>query len=315
MKKTDDFKLIKKILIKDCFIPENFSKIAIYDVYKKFKNIFYKNRFLAVYGEKGVGKSYLIKYTLKKSKRSDYLYQSLPNLNIFLNKNLKHKIYFYKFIFNDFKLFVFDDMSKIFDYPNLRVDFTIFLNNLKKYQNSKILFIYDTTEIEHVEKTFEYFDIKGFKLFKVNLPSLEEKITYINQLIEKNEITLDLNKIIYLAQSLKNFNQIKKELLNKKFQKRPLLKDTVEKTISQISNLLGVTPEDVLSSKRTKEVSLARQIAIYVLKNVHNYSILNLSRLFKKRHPAVIYSLKRVERLKFLDKKINSILTNFEHYK
>jgi len=315
VKKTDDFKLIKKLLIKNSLLSEDLSTIAIYDVYKKFKNIFSKNKILAIYGERGVGKTYLIKYTLKRSKISDYLYQSICDLNTFLNKNLKHKIYFYRFIFDDFKLFVFDDMSKIFNYPNLRVDFTIFLNNFKKHKNSKILFVYDTAEIEHVEKIFESFDIKEFKLFKINPPSLEEKVSYINQLIETTNLSLDLNKVIYLAQTLKNFDQIKKELLNKKLQKRFILKDPVEKTISQISSFFGVRPEDVLSSKRTKEISLARQVVIYVLKNVHNFSILNLSRLFKKKHPAVIYSLKKVERLKFLDKKINKLLTSFEHSK
>ncbi|TYB87239.1 MAG: chromosomal replication initiator protein DnaA [Kosmotoga sp.] len=73
-------------------------------------------------------------------------------------------------------------------------------------------------------------------------------------------------------------------------------KDELEMIISTIENLLDVERKKIFGKSRKKNVVLARQIFIYVLKNEFGRSITEIGKLINRTHSTVIHSLKKIEK-------------------
>lgn len=73
---------------------------------------------------------------------------------------------------------------------------------------------------------------------------------------------------------------------------------TVEKIINQVSETFGVSVEDMKSNKRTSNIIEARQIAMYIIREVTELSQDAIGKEFGgKDHTTVIYALSSVKRL------------------
>lgn len=59
---------------------------------------------------------------------------------------------------------------------------------------------------------------------------------------------------------------------------------TVDRIISETANSFGVTPEDIRSTNRSKNISLARKVAIYLLKEVKGMTYLEIGNELGKNH-------------------------------
>ncbi|MGC9383244.1 MAG: chromosomal replication initiator protein DnaA [Kosmotogaceae bacterium] len=73
-------------------------------------------------------------------------------------------------------------------------------------------------------------------------------------------------------------------------------KDELEMIISTIENLLDVERKKFFGKSRKKNVVLARQVFIYVLKNEFGRSITEIGKLINRTHSTVIHSLKKIEK-------------------
>lgn len=69
----------------------------------------------------------------------------------------------------------------------------------------------------------------------------------------------------------------------------------VEMIIETVCKFFGVTREDLFSSSKKKELTISRQIIMYFLRNLLNKSLKEISSIFKKEHPTVIYNIKALE--------------------
>ena len=56
---------------------------------------------------------------------------------------------------------------------------------------------------------------------------------------------------------------------------------TVEKIIAEVADVYGVSPEDIRSSKRSSQISTARKVAIYVMREI--------------THSTIVYSISNIE--------------------
>lgn len=71
---------------------------------------------------------------------------------------------------------------------------------------------------------------------------------------------------------------------------------TVERIISEVSRTYSVSPQDIRSSKRSAQISLARQAAIYVVREITQMSMSAIGEEFGgKDHSTIVYSLQKVE--------------------
>ena len=71
---------------------------------------------------------------------------------------------------------------------------------------------------------------------------------------------------------------------------------TVEKIIVEVADVYGVTPEDIRSSKRSSQISTARKVAIYVVREITQMPLQAIGTEFGGRdHSTIVYSISNVE--------------------
>ena len=72
---------------------------------------------------------------------------------------------------------------------------------------------------------------------------------------------------------------------------------TVERIISEVARTYGVTSNDIRSQKRAAQISNARQVAMYVVREITQMSMSAVGEEFGNRdHSTVVYTLKKVEK-------------------
>lgn len=70
---------------------------------------------------------------------------------------------------------------------------------------------------------------------------------------------------------------------------------TVEKVIAEVANVYGITPEDIRSSKRTSQISTARKVAAYVVREVTGMPLAAIGMEFGGRdHSTIVYAINNV---------------------
>ncbi len=117
---------------------------------------------------------------------------------------------------------------------------------------------------------------------KSNIRELEgvfNRVVAYRSLINR-EITIDV-----AMEALKDYG----EMAEKKI--------TPEYIIESCAKFYGVKKEDIYSEKRTKNIVLARQVSIYIMKEVTNYSFPKIGSIFGKDHATAIYAIKKVKEL------------------
>ena len=71
---------------------------------------------------------------------------------------------------------------------------------------------------------------------------------------------------------------------------------TVERIINEVSRTLNVTPDDIRSSKRSALISQARQVAIYVVRDITGLPMKAIGEEFGTRdHSTIVYAIQKVE--------------------
>ena len=72
---------------------------------------------------------------------------------------------------------------------------------------------------------------------------------------------------------------------------------TVDDIISEVSKVCSVSEEDIRSKKQNAQTSRARQIAMYIVREITGLSTEAIGKNFgNKDHSTVIYSLKKIEK-------------------
>lgn len=70
---------------------------------------------------------------------------------------------------------------------------------------------------------------------------------------------------------------------------------TVEKVIAEVANAYGITPEDIRSSKRTSQISMARKVAAYVVREVTGMPLAAIGMEFGGRdHSTIVYAINNI---------------------
>ncbi len=82
---------------------------------------------------------------------------------------------------------------------------------------------------------------------------------------------------------------------------------TVEMIIDEVARNFGLTSNDIRSSKRNSNISNARQIAVYAVREITNMSMNNIGEEFGGRdHSTIVYALKQIEKNMKKDPKLKS---------
>ncbi len=92
---------------------------------------------------------------------------------------------------------------------------------------------------------------------------------------------------------------------------------TVEKIISEVSTVYGVSPEDLRSNKRSAQISIARKVAIYVVREITQMPLASIGTEFGGRdHSTIVYSInsitESIKKDKNLSNLVNDIIKNIK---
>jgi len=83
--------------------------------------------------------------------------------------------------------------------------------------------------------------------------------------------------------------------LGEMFQQSPKNLITVEQVLKGVESIFQVPVRDIRSKKRTKEIALARQVAMYLAKQLVNDSLVSLAVYFEKTHSTLLHAFDAIE--------------------
>ena len=84
-----------------------------------------------------------------------------------------------------------------------------------------------------------------------------------------------------------------RELIREKDSFMPSPQEIIEET----AKFYGIAPEAIRGQSRTKEIALARQISMYLIRSITNLSLSDIGKEYGRDHTTVIHSLEKVEHL------------------
>ena len=70
---------------------------------------------------------------------------------------------------------------------------------------------------------------------------------------------------------------------------------TINNILEEIAKSFGVSTEDIRGERKTTEISLARQAAIYIIRETTNLTLDDIGKIFNKKHSTVLYSIEAID--------------------
>jgi chromosomal replication initiator protein len=181
---------------------------------------------------------------------------------------------------------------------------------------------------------------EGGLIADISAPDYETRLAIINRKSELLELKMPSEVAEFMANRLKsNIRQLEGAVVRLKALNhfagspitismaqsvmRDVLADeqpipiTVEKIISEVSTVYGVSPEDLRSSKRSAQISTARKVAIYVVREITQMPLASIGTEFGGRdHSTIVYSVTSVtesmEKDSNLKNLVNDIIKNIK---
>lgn len=149
----------------------------------------------------------------------------------------------------------------------------------------------------------------------IQAPDIETRMAILSKLAEDNGMSIPIDVIEFLASVYKNnirelegaFNRVSayssineseinintvKKIINYSEVKKNI---TIAGIIDIVSEYYNVSPDDMRSATRTSKISSARQVAIYLAREITCESFPYIADEFAKKHTTIIYSCEKVQ--------------------
>ena len=293
---------------------------------------------LLIYGNSGLGKTHLlfdIYNELKRRNTNDIkIYTSGES---FLNELIecvgKKNTYVFHNKYRNVDALLVDDIQVIQKGDMTQEEFFHTFNEL--YQTGKQIIL--TSDVppkemaildERLRTRFEMGVIADIKP-----PDMETRKAIIKRKCQSLGITLSESTIDFIANKIKNNirqleGAVKKiEALRKVYgvmptfdQVQDIVKDmtsdalpvsvVINNIFSVVSNTYGVTVDDIKSANRSANISLSRNICMYIMKSVTGLTLKEIGSFFGKDHSTVLHSVKKVEGLMETDQTFKNTVNN-----
>lgn len=278
---------------------------------------------LFIYGPSGMGKTHLITAIANEVRKNH------PNFNIvyvtseafggdLINAINKSMMSDFHDKYRNVDILLIDDVQFFAEKERMQEEF--FHTFYKLHQEGKQIVITSdkppkelVTLEERLRTRFE-----GGLIADISAPDYETRLAIINRKSELLELKMPGGVAEFMANRLKsNIRQLEGAVTRLKALNhfagspitismaqsviRDVLTDeqpipiTVEKIISEVSTVYGVSPEDIRSNKRSAQISIARKVAIYVVREVTQMPLASIGTEFGGRdHSTIVYSVTSV---------------------
>ncbi len=156
-------------------------------------------------------------------------------------------------------------------------------------------------------------------LADIQPPDLELRIAIIKKKAEQANVTIPDEVLTFLAENLRsNIRQIEgaikklsalsflsgkkitielaKNLMHELLGGAEPINVTLDKIFLSVYNKYGFKRDELVGSKRTKELAQARHIAIYLIRSITEMSLPNIGKIFERDHSTIMSSIDNVEK-------------------
>lgn len=302
---------------------------------------------LFIYGNSGLGKTHLLNAIMYEINRN------YPNMKVvyvkteeFANEFIsclgkKTVDEFHDKYRNNIDVFLVDDIQFIAGKTQTEEEFFHTFNALVD-SGKQVVLTSDRPpkEIQSLTDRLRSRFVSGL-LADIQSPEYETRCAIIKRKAEMLNFTIEDNVVNYIAERIKsNIRQLEgitkrlhakctyeyvgqtptialaqtaiKDILNE-VQPLPV---TIRQVVDEVSRTTGVSVEDIYSKKHTANVSDARKMCFYIIREVTDMSYKNIGKEFKRDHSTVMYNIEKMgERLKTdstLNSQVSDIINNIK---
>lgn len=280
---------------------------------------------LFIYGASGLGKTHLLhaihtdilknypSYTLIYVKGDEFANEMITSIQNKTTPQFREK-------YRRADVLLVDDIQFIGGKDSTQEEFFHTFNTLYE-SNKQIVLASDRPpkEIKTLEDRLRTRFEWGL-LADIQTPDFETRIAIIRRKAQLLDIHIPDDVAEYIANRLKtNIRQLEGVVKKLKFYKmlqdsspsiviaqnaiRDILNDnqpvpvTVERIITEVGRTYGISPPDIRSNKRSAQISAARQISIYIVREITQMSMSTIGEEFGGRdHSTVVYAIQQVEK-------------------
>ncbi len=280
---------------------------------------------LFIYGNSGVGKTHLL-LAIKNHINRKYPQKKVEFIcceeftNAFIESLHNGTISLFHQKFRTVDVLLIDDIQFIAGKTSTQEEiFNTF--NVLYNENKQIVFTSDrppkeiATLNDRIRNRFE-----SGVMADVEPPDFETRVGIIHKKAREVNIELPENITYYIAEQIKmNSRQLEGIVKKAKFyvdmQKgkpvnetviKNFIKDlineeredplTIDEVIAEVSRTFGVSKEDIFSKRKTQEIVYARQVSMYIIREISQMKYKEIGRLFGKDHSTVLYTIDKVKK-------------------
>ena len=279
---------------------------------------------LFLYGGVGLGKTHLMHsvghYVLQHNKHAKVLYVTSETFtNELIEALKKNKTEEFRNKYRNIDLLLLDDIQFIIGKESTQQEFFHTFNVLHE-AGKQIVISSDKApkEIENLEDRIKSRLEWGLPV-DIQSPDYETRMAILRKRAEQDNINIPDDVIQYIATHIVSNIRELEGALNKinvfsKLDNQPItvafaeetLKDLISKNNNKeitpslitdvVSEHLGIAKEDILSSKRSADIAQARQIAMYLCRNMTDKSLEAIGSYFGgKDHSTVMYAIDKIK--------------------
>ena len=288
---------------------------------------------LFIYGQSGLGKTHLL-YAI-----TNELIKKKPDINIIYTKSEDFTNYLVECLkdramdrfrqkFRSCDVLLIDDIQFIAGKDSTQEEFFHTFNAL--YEEHKQIILTSDRPPSDI-KTLEYRLKTRFEwglIADIQPPEFELRLAIIKKKSEQAGINIPDDVCEFLAENLRtNIRQIEGSI--KKLRALSFLTGTditmemargcvaellggaepvsvtVDKIFAAVYKKYGIPKEDILGSRRTKEIAFARHVTSYLIRNITEMSLPNIGKLLGRDHSTIISSIDTIEKKLRTDKIFN----------
>lgn len=300
---------------------------------------------LFIYGGSGLGKTHLMHaigiYLLENNPKLNVLYVSSEMFTNELIKALNtHKMNEFKSKYRKADVLLIDDIQFLEGKESTQEEFFHTFNSL--YDSNKQIIISSDkapNKLVNLEERLRS-RFQWNLIADIQPADYETRVAILLKKAENMGINTDENPEIYdvacmIAEKIKDnirelegalirvvsFSQLLNEKLDKNFTKRTLkdIFSNVERTVTPekikktVCKYYGIKITDIESSKKTNNIAFPRQIAMYLIREMTDYSLPKIGQFFGGKHyTTVLYACEKIDDELSMDKNLREVIENIK---
>ncbi len=300
---------------------------------------------LFIYGGVGLGKTHIINaignYVLSKNPKAKILYSTTEQfvndfIDSFANSHNNENNRLFREKYRNVDILMLDDIQFLKNKSSCQEALFHTFNDL--YQSQKqIVFTSDRhpKELTFIEERLQSRFQSGFSI-DITPPDLETKIAILQKKAYERKAVVSPSVIYFIADNISsNIRELEGalikftnycKLLNIEANSIDIAKEILKEDINVSDHIIsidsivdatctyyGVPKTDVMGKKKTKQIVLCRQVAIYLINDILGVPLITIGNFFGKDHTTISYTRDKIDEMDKTDKLIHTQIMDIKN--